>query len=205
MSTPAVDPNVVENKVTGEKIVFTKTTEETGGEYVAFDFFVAPKGGVAFEHYHATQSEHFRMRRGVLRLCIDGVERDLRPGDELALPPGTAHSILNPGDEEACCEVEYRPAGLNEWLLKTVHAFEQQVGRESTFLEIAPFLAEGVELYPRGVPRWAGRIVMAAGGAIGRLLGTKERVERAAREYYGGWLPPLPGASLIDRVGSARR
>ena len=38
--------DVVENPVTGERIVFTETGADSAGERLRFDFFVRPGGGV---------------------------------------------------------------------------------------------------------------------------------------------------------------
>jgi len=174
----------VHNDHTGERIVFRGGPEQLGEDAMRFDFYAAPSGGVPFEHYHGRQSETFRMLRGELEVVMDGETRTIREGQELTLPPGCRHSLINRTDEEIHCEVEYRPAGINEWWFKTVHPFQHQVRREPTMLELAPLLARGVEVWPANIPRWAGVPVIAFMGLVGKLLGTPAAVERHVQQYY---------------------
>jgi quercetin dioxygenase-like cupin family protein len=174
----------LENTRNGERIVFTRSAAETGGEYVAFDLFLTPRGGVPFEHYHHKQSESFRMVRGKMRVRVNGEDRVLEAGDEVTLPPGTKHSLENIGDEEVYCQVQYRPALHSEWFLKAAHGFEEEVGREASILELAPFLARGVEIWPANMPRWVGRLAMPLFAAVGRLLGKDRFVEETVTRHY---------------------
>jgi quercetin dioxygenase-like cupin family protein len=175
---------IIENRHTGERIEITASTEETGGEYLGFEFYAKPNGGVPFEHYHAKQREYFRMVAGELTVVVDGDATTLRPGDELTLEPGTKHSIVNGGSTEAHCYVEYRPALKSEWWFTLIHPFEHAEDREATLLEVAPFLSQGVEVYPANLPRWLGRPVIYCAGLIGRLLGTHKQILRARDAYF---------------------
>ncbi len=174
----------VSNRFTGERIVFTRTAEETGGESVTFDFFLEPTGGVEFEHYHALQSETFRMRKGALTLKVAGEKRTLREGEEITLAPGTPHSLRNDMDGPIELEVEYRPAlRSQEWLLLS-HAAWDQLGREPTLLEMAPHLSAGVEIYPASPPRWMVRALFAVLAPLARLLGKQRVMPEAAEAWF---------------------
>jgi hypothetical protein len=52
MGTMARKGDVIENPITGEKIVFLQTAIDTNGEILEFDLFVKPGGYVAAEHIH---------------------------------------------------------------------------------------------------------------------------------------------------------
>lgn len=174
----------VENRRAGERIVIKKTSTETGGASMLFDLHLKPSGGVEFPHYHAIKSEIFRMKRGEIVVHLgSGETKRLRPGDEVELPPGTVHSLINDTSEEVLCECEYRP-GLcsDEWFLK-VHAAQDQLGRELTLLEMAPHLTEEVDIYPASPPRWVVRATIAVLAPIARLLG-KDRVMLDAADAW---------------------
>jgi quercetin dioxygenase-like cupin family protein len=169
----------------GERFVFTRTGAESGGEVLAFDFFVEPRGGVPMKHCHGGQTEIFRCLRGELTVTIGGETRTLRPGEEVVLSPGTVHSLFNAGEEEVQCEVEYRPAGRNEDWFKLMSGFAWKHGREMGVLDLAPFLGD-VDLYVDGPPKWLQRLLFA--GLLKPLalaLGRRERVLAAASEAYG--------------------
>ena len=51
--------DVIENPVTGERLVFLKTSRETNGEAVVLETFVKPNGFVAAAHVHPHQEERF--------------------------------------------------------------------------------------------------------------------------------------------------
>ena len=55
---------ILENPVTGEKLVFLETVNDIGGEYVLFETFVEPDGFVAAAHVHPFQEERFRVVEG---------------------------------------------------------------------------------------------------------------------------------------------
>ena len=44
--------DTIENPVTGERIVFRKTSRDTNGEAVVIECFVQPNGAVAAAHVH---------------------------------------------------------------------------------------------------------------------------------------------------------
>ncbi len=46
----------VVNPVTGERLVFHRTSEETGGEYCRFEVYIEPGGAVAAAHVHPFQT-----------------------------------------------------------------------------------------------------------------------------------------------------
>ena len=169
----------------GERFVFTRTSAESSGEVLAFEFFVEPRGGVPMKHCHAGQREHFRCLRGELTVTIGEQTRTLRPGEELVLEPGTVHSLFNAGEEELQCAVEYRPAGRNEAWFRLMSGFAWKYGREMGTLDIAPFLGD-VDLYVHGPPRWLQRLLFAGLlKPLALLLGRRKRALAAASVAYG--------------------
>ena len=66
--------DVIENPVTGERIVFLETSAETNGEAVVFECFVKPSGFVAKPHVHPSQTELFEILEGSLVFKLHGRE-----------------------------------------------------------------------------------------------------------------------------------
>ena len=54
----------IQNPITGERLVFRKTSRETGGQAVVIETFVRPNGYVAAAHVHPSQEERFEILRG---------------------------------------------------------------------------------------------------------------------------------------------
>ena len=87
----------IENPVTGERIVFRKTSAETNGEAVVIECFVKPNGAVAMAHVHPSQDERFEVLKGSLTLKLDGKELPAGPGDRILVPAGMKHQFWNAG------------------------------------------------------------------------------------------------------------
>lgn len=70
-----------------------------------------PVGGATTEHYHARTEEIYYITAGEGRIRIDGEEREVRPGDAIAILPGRRHQLWNTGGEVltllCCCAPPY--------------------------------------------------------------------------------------------------
>jgi len=55
---------ILENPVTGERIIFRKTAADTDGKYVEIDLVLAPDGAVPGTHVHPLQVETFEVIKG---------------------------------------------------------------------------------------------------------------------------------------------
>ena len=70
-----------------------------------------PLGGSTLEHYHAKTEEIYYITAGVGRMRIENETRDVKPGDAIAIPPGSRHKIWNIGNETlqllCCCAPAY--------------------------------------------------------------------------------------------------
>ena len=70
-----------------------------------------PVGGATMEHYHPRAEEIYYITHGTGRMQLGHEERDVRPGDAIAIPPGQAHKLWNIGDEPlrllCCCAPGY--------------------------------------------------------------------------------------------------
>jgi quercetin dioxygenase-like cupin family protein len=99
---------VYENPVTGERVMVRLGTEESGGEHLVVDLYVAPGGAVAGEHTHQDIEEVFTVVRGKVGFRLDGREDVAGPTRRLVVPPGVVHDWWNAGPEEAHVIVELR-------------------------------------------------------------------------------------------------
>jgi quercetin dioxygenase-like cupin family protein len=117
---------VLENSVSGERIVFRKTAADTGGELLAFEFFLSPDGSVPGAHVHPEQEERFEVVEGTMKFQKGLKSIIVLPGDKFAVSPGTVHLFVNAGKEAAHVLVEVRPALRMEQLLETGAALARE-------------------------------------------------------------------------------
>jgi quercetin dioxygenase-like cupin family protein len=175
----------IENPVTGERIVFRKTSRETGGKAVVIECFVQPNGFVAAAHVHPSQEERFEVLTGQVGFRLGREESTAGPGDRLTVPAGTPHKFWNAGEDEAHFVCEVRPALQFEQLLETMFALaaDGKTNRKGMpnplrLAVIARAHFDTVRLpFP---PAWAQRAGLALGAPLGRLLGYRPTYTPAA-------------------------
>lgn len=177
--------DTIENPVTGERLVFKKTSAETDGESVLFECFVQPSGCVAAAHVHPFQHERFQIIEGAVTFELDGQELTARPGDVIRVPPGMKHRFRNTGETEARFACEVSPALGFEQLIETMFTLAEdgKVSRKGLpnpfrLAVIAKHHFDDVRLpFP---PAWLQRLGLAVGGPLGRLLGYRPTYEPQA-------------------------
>ena len=182
--------DMLENPITGERLLFRKTSSDTGGEAVVLETFVKPDGFVAAAHVHPYQEERFEILDGSVGFMLGGKEFVAGPGEKLTVPTGTPHRFWNAGEEEARFVCEVRPALQFEQLIETMFALASDGKTNSRGLPnplrlavIANATFDTVRLpLP---PAWMQRMGLAMGAPVGRLLGY-EPVYVLAEEP--GWL-----------------
>jgi len=186
--------DTIENPVTGERLVFTKTSAETGGEYVLFECFVKPSGFVAAAHVHPFQEERFQILEGSVTFRLDGEELPTGPGDRVLVVAGRKHQFWNAGDEEARFSCEVRPALQFEQLIETMFSLAQagKTNRKGMpnplrLAVIARAHFDTVRLpFP---PAWMQRMGLALGAPLGGLLGYTPTYEPEPEQVAGEVLP----------------
>jgi quercetin dioxygenase-like cupin family protein len=72
----------------------------TGGMGV-FELTVAPGSQVPPRHSHTCNEECVYVLEGILRYSVDGVARDLAPGEWMFTPRGSVHHFSNPHNDTA--------------------------------------------------------------------------------------------------------
>jgi quercetin dioxygenase-like cupin family protein len=168
--------DTIENPVTGERILFRKTSRETNGEAVVIETWVQPSGFVAAAHVHPSQEERFQVLRGTVGFRLGREKIEAGPGQRLTVPAGTPHKFWNAGDEECHFVCEVRPALQFEKLLETMFALavDGKTNRKGMpnplrLAVIARHHFDDVRLpFP---PAWTQQVGLALGAPLGRLLG----------------------------------
>jgi len=134
----------LENPVTGERIVFRRTTVESGGAVLSFEYFLRAGGSVPLAHVHPRQEERFEVVSGRARIRVGWRLLRASAGESVLVPRGAVHRLWNDGEDELQVFVEFRPA------LRTEEGFEQLFG-----------LARDGKLSRRGFPHPLQIAVMA--------------------------------------------
>jgi quercetin dioxygenase-like cupin family protein len=168
--------DTIENPVTGERLVFRKTSRDTGGQAVVIETFVQPNGFVAAAHVHPSQEERFEVLRGSVGFKIGRKKIVAGPGRRITVPAGTPHKFWNAGDDEAHFVCEVRPALQFESLIETMFglATDGKTNRKGMpnplrLAVIANAHFDTVRLpFPPAILQ---RIALAAGAPVGQLLG----------------------------------
>ena len=178
---------VMDNPVTGERLRFLETSQETSGEYVLVECTVQPNGFVAAAHMHPQQTERFEIEEGVLGFRLDGAEIVAGPGETVVVPAGSSHKFWNMGETEARFVCEVRPALQFERLLETMFALAND-GRTNRkgmpnplrLAVIANNHFDDVRLpFP---PAWMQKAGLAMGAPIGRLMGYEATYDGSAAD-----------------------
>ena len=167
---------VIENPVTGERIVFRKTSRDTGGQAVVIETFLQPDAFVAAAHVHPSQEERFEVLRGSVGFKVGRKKVVAGPGQRITVPAGTPHKFWNAGEEEAHFVCEVRPALQFEALLETMFALavDGKTNRKGMpnplrLAVIANAHFDTVQLpFPPAIVQ---RIGLALGAPVGRLFG----------------------------------
>jgi mannose-6-phosphate isomerase-like protein (cupin superfamily) len=103
--------------ITGEKITFVQTTEDTNGE-VRVEL-PSNKGNPL--HYHPTYEEIFTSIEGDLEITLEKQIVDLKPGETIKVPKFSNHKFWNRTNQNVTFEVETRPAQHQEAFFRIVY------------------------------------------------------------------------------------
>lgn len=109
---------VIENPISGERIVIRESGAQNGGRLLVFDLYLPPGAHVPARHVHPAQEEQFTVVAGRMRFRLGRRTILARPGDTVRVPAGTPHWFGNAGPGTSHARVEARPA------LRLEEAFE---------------------------------------------------------------------------------
>jgi quercetin dioxygenase-like cupin family protein len=174
----------IENPVTGEVLIFHKTSRDTGSDYVLVETILRPGATAAAAHSHPYQSETFQVLEGRVGFKVGGKKVELEAGNGVTVLPRTAHKFWNSGDGEARFTCEVRPAGAFEQLIETMFGLAADGKTSERGMPNPPRLAviarhhfDDVRL-PL-IPHVLQRAALAMGAPIGRVFGYYATYEAA--------------------------
>ncbi len=152
---------MLQNPLSGERIVIRTRASETNGELLAFELFLPRGGHVPAGHTHPIQEERFTIVDGALRFRLGRRTIVAHAGQTVRIPPGTAHWFENAGPRPAHARVEVRPALRMQQVLERSMRLDQTrlLGRpvprlSALALVLLEFERElGVPFVPRAVVR----------------------------------------------------
>jgi nucleoside-diphosphate-sugar epimerase/mannose-6-phosphate isomerase-like protein (cupin superfamily) len=170
--SPSSSPQTTHHRVfegPSTKICILQTAAETSGARLRFEQTLAIGDGRPPRHVHRKQTESFLVVSGRLGLEADGVVCEMGPGESYSVPPGTAHTLWNAGDEPCVNEVTLEPALDMEHFFEGIVTLEAQHrlpphGRPD-LLRIALLFGKHDNLIA-GVPRVVQRLVYSFAKAI---------------------------------------
>jgi len=112
----------IENPVSGERLIFRKTSAETGGAAVVVETFLRPYATGTRAHLHPAQEERFEVLDGSIGIEVGRRQLVVGPGYRLTVQAGTPHRLWNAGDEDGRFLSEIRPALRFEQLVTSLFA-----------------------------------------------------------------------------------
>jgi quercetin dioxygenase-like cupin family protein len=174
----------IENPVTGEVLIFRKTSRDTGGELVLVETILRPGATVAAAHSHPYQSESFQVLEGRVGFKVGRERVELASGEGVTVLPRTAHKFWNAGEGTARFTCEIRPAGAFEQLIETMFGLAadgktSKKGMPNPLRRavIARHHFDDVRL-PL-IPHALQRAALALGAPLGKAFGYREAYETA--------------------------
>jgi quercetin dioxygenase-like cupin family protein len=114
--------DVIEHPITGERITFLRTAEQTDGAYLRIELAVPPGGFVSARHIHPLQEERFLIVTGTFDFTVSGREFRITSSGRTVVPAGALHGWKNGGDAEAVALIDFVPA------LNAAECFESAFG-----------------------------------------------------------------------------
>jgi mannose-6-phosphate isomerase-like protein (cupin superfamily) len=100
---------VFANPVTGERAVILTDPRSHPQRVLVSHLYVTPGGRVSVAHRHPTITERFNVIAGRVGFLVGEERRELGPGEEAEVPPGTLHGWWQVGEETAEVVVEVTP------------------------------------------------------------------------------------------------
>jgi quercetin dioxygenase-like cupin family protein len=172
----ATSSGVLANPVTGQRIIFRRTSVDTHGELLEVEaVYTKPTPSRPPVHYHPHQEEIFRVLSRELHAEIAGRPRTLREGETLVIPEGTRHEMWA---EEAGVRVNWqtRPALRTEAFFETVFGLALQGKTDEkgvpNLLQAAVIAEEYADVFRLASPPWpVQKLLLAVLAPLGRLLG----------------------------------
>ena len=164
---------IIELKATGETITFTKSAQDTNGEFVESIVTLHGSGEGPPLHRHVLQTEYFEAIEGRLGLESGGEKLILEPGESFTVPANTLHKCYAVDNDDIRFKAIFTPALNIEYFLTEM--FESCNRRNSK--DPSPFDACYIlqqvkgEYYLGDVPNFVQKIIFPIIAKAGKLFG----------------------------------
>jgi mannose-6-phosphate isomerase-like protein (cupin superfamily) len=158
--------------------VLTRSTADTGGELVEFEFIFPKDAFAPPPHVHVDQVEEYEVLEGVFDVIIDGERRSLAAGESASVPVGAVHTFANPAGDVRVRNV-HRPALEFEDFVERMHRVSRERGIHSANSpRIRLYLSMIWRDYPETLvaARRRDRIAMALAARLAGLLGLRKHL-----------------------------
>ncbi|MEP7287797.1 MAG: hypothetical protein ABI947_18740 [Chloroflexota bacterium] len=180
---------VIENPVSGERIVFRQVAEDNNGAFVEFDQYLAKGGGYTAEHIHLVTEERYEVISGIATYSIESVAKTAKVGEVVDIKPGTIH--VNPWNNNTE-ELHLLRTDTPEGGLEIFYETQYGLARDGKALKsgdmnllqtivIGNAIKSETYFYPKTLPIFLQKLLVPVLAFIGRLLGYKPRYP----EYSG--------------------
>jgi mannose-6-phosphate isomerase-like protein (cupin superfamily) len=170
-------PRTIDNPITGERVTFLATAEETNGEYVRVRNETSAGAPGVVLHYHLAYTEAFEVLKGRLDMCVGTKDNHLvlAEGKSVFVALNTAHRFWNSSTAPVVFEVEVRPARNFEKALRAASGLVQDgktndKGVPKNIFELA-LIYELSESYIVGMPLFLQKGIFGALARIARWRG----------------------------------
>ena len=179
---------ILENAVTGVRVVFVETPQDSGGLQVVHEFTYPPSTGREYPHVHRLSSDWFEILEGQASYQLDGKTGQVKAGDTLDFPPGITHlHPWNNGSEVLKLRQTVRFPTPHMVELEKIDgivetffglAKDGKVNKDGVpgFLQVMVSFGDLLpELAMPGIPMLIQRVMMGTLTGVGRLMGIKPR------------------------------
>jgi quercetin dioxygenase-like cupin family protein len=179
---------VIVHPITGDRMVFLRTTRATQGRLLEVQFDLPPGAGGPPLHTHRRTHERFEVVSGSLemRAGTQASWRTLQEGEALEVPPGTPHAFRNASDCWVTFVATVTPAGRAEAFFRAWYGLAQAGrvrpdGAPKGPLELALVLGWADFTFV-GFPVVLQRPLFALLRGLAHLTGVARRLEALARD-----------------------
>lgn len=159
--------------VDGSVYAVTKSTADTGGEYVEMEFTLPPGSVSPPPHVHTHLVEEYEVLEGPFEVMVEGEWRTPEPGDSVSVPHGALHTFKNRSDQVVRVRNVHRPAARFEDYIEHISRLLDARGIKSGRDPRVPLYLSMVMLeYPETLApgRARERIPIRAMAGLGRLF-----------------------------------
>ncbi|MCC6616306.1 MAG: cupin domain-containing protein [Anaerolineae bacterium] len=163
------------NPRTGQRTIFLQTAADTNGNLLRTETFHPPHSPAEPEHVHPFQDSRCEVISGTLKFYIGGVERTVRTGEAIDIPPKVPHYFWNDSDLEAHAIQEFHPALKSEAFFDTYFALAREGKLNDkglpNILQMAVLLLEYDQVIRVTQPPRFAQLILMSLAPLGRLLG----------------------------------